>query len=122
MKDRVAIVSGAASGIGAATAELLAAKGGVIALTKGMALGFAEDGIPVNCVCPGTVDTGWVRGVVAQLFPDFDTAEKAFLTRQRLGRIAQPIDIAHAVEFLVSDGARFVTGSAFVVDGGMILV
>jgi NAD(P)-dependent dehydrogenase (short-subunit alcohol dehydrogenase family) len=99
-----------------------AAKGGVIALTKAMAVSFAKDRIRVNCVCPGTVDTGLVRGVAKEIFPDFATAEKAFLARQPLGRIAQPIDIAHAVAFLVSDEASFVTGSAFVVDGGMILV
>jgi NAD(P)-dependent dehydrogenase (short-subunit alcohol dehydrogenase family) len=99
-----------------------AAKGGVIALTKGMAVSFAKDAIRVNCVCPGTVDTGLVRGVAKQLFPDFATAEKAFLARQPLGRIAQPVDIARAVVFLASDDAAFVTGSAFVVDGGMILV
>jgi NAD(P)-dependent dehydrogenase (short-subunit alcohol dehydrogenase family) len=99
-----------------------AAKGGVIALTKGMAVSFAKDRIRVNCVCPGTVDTGLVRGVAQQLFPDFETAEKAFLARQPLGRIAQPMDIAKAVAFLASDDAAFVTGSAFVIDGGMILV
>jgi len=99
-----------------------AAKGGVIALTKGMAISFAKDQIRVNCVCPGTVDTGMVRGVAKELFPDFATAEKAYLARQPLGRIAQPIDIARAVVFLASEAAAFVTGSAFVVDGGMILV
>jgi NAD(P)-dependent dehydrogenase (short-subunit alcohol dehydrogenase family) len=99
-----------------------AAKGGVIALTKGMAVSFAKHGIRVNCVCPGTVDTGLVRGIAEQLFPDFATAEKAFLARQPLGRIAQPMDIARAVVFLASDDASFVTGSAFVVDGGMVLV
>ncbi len=99
-----------------------AAKGGVIALTKGMAVSFARDRIRVNCVCPGTVDTGLVRGVAQQLFPDFETAEKAFLARQPLGRIAQPMDIAKAVAFLASDDASFVTGSAFIVDGGMVLV
>lgn len=99
-----------------------AAKGAVIALTKGMAVSFAKDQIRVNCVCPGTVDTGLVRGVAKEVFPDFATAEKAFLARQPLGRIAQPIDIARAVVFLASDEAAFVTGSAFVVDGGMILV
>jgi NAD(P)-dependent dehydrogenase (short-subunit alcohol dehydrogenase family) len=98
-----------------------AAKGGVIALTKGMALSFAKDRIRVNCVCPGTVDTGLVRGVASQLFPDFETAEKAFLQRQPLGRIAQPLDIAKAVAFLASEDAAFITGSAFVVDGGMVL-
>lgn len=98
-----------------------AAKGAVISLTKAMALSFAKDRIRVNCVCPGTVDTGLVRGVASKLFPDFETAERAFLQRQPLGRIGQPEDIAEAVAFLAGDQAGFITGAALIVDGGMVL-
>lgn len=99
-----------------------AAKGGVIALTKAMAVSFAKDQIRVNCVCPGTVDTAMVRGVASELFSDFASAEAMYVKRQPLGKLAQPVDVARAVVFLASDEAAFVTGSAFVVDGGMILV
>lgn len=96
-------------------------KGAVVALTKAMALSFAKDRIRVNCVCPGTVDTGLVRGVAAKLFPSFEEAERRFVERQPLGKIAQPDEIANVVAFLASDEAAFMTGSAVIVDGGMIL-
>ncbi|WP_249149825.1 SDR family NAD(P)-dependent oxidoreductase [Bradyrhizobium liaoningense] len=98
-----------------------ASKGAVVNLTKAMALGLAKDGIRVNCICPGTTDTQLVRGVAERLFPDFETAKRAFIEKEPIGRIADPGEIAEAVAYLASDVAGFVTGSALVIDGGMIL-
>ncbi|MBS0248649.1 MAG: SDR family oxidoreductase [Proteobacteria bacterium] len=98
-----------------------ASKGAVISLTKAMALGLAKDRIRVNCICPGTTDTQLVRGVAARLFPDFDTAKRVFVEKEPIGRIAEPEEMAEAVAYLASDVAGFVTGTALVIDGGMIL-
>ncbi|MEY9537997.1 NAD(P)-dependent dehydrogenase (short-subunit alcohol dehydrogenase family) [Bradyrhizobium diazoefficiens] len=98
-----------------------ASKGAVINLTKAMALGLAKDGIRVNCICPGTTDTQLVRGVAERLFSDFETAKRVFIEKEPIGRIAEPAEIAEAVAYLASDVAGFVTGSALVIDGGMML-
>ncbi|MBI3978604.1 MAG: SDR family oxidoreductase [Chloroflexi bacterium] len=95
-----------------------ASKGGVVALTKAIAVDYVRDGIRVNCVCPGTVYTPFVEGYLHR-YPDRDAALKMLNERQPMGRMAAPREIADAILFLASDESRFVTGTALVVDGGL---
>jgi NAD(P)-dependent dehydrogenase (short-subunit alcohol dehydrogenase family) len=94
-----------------------ASKGGVVLLTRAMAIDHGAAGIRVNCVCPGDTDTPMLRNEARQLGEPVDTflAESA---GRPLGRIGRPEEIAQAVLYLVSDAASFVTGATLVVDGG----
>jgi 2-hydroxycyclohexanecarboxyl-CoA dehydrogenase len=94
-----------------------ATKGGVIAFTKTLAREVARKNIRVNCVCPGPTETA-LLGQVAEY------SEKLYTGLARaipLGRTAQPGDIAPAVGFLVSDGARYITGQTLSVSGGLTM-
>jgi meso-butanediol dehydrogenase / (S,S)-butanediol dehydrogenase / diacetyl reductase len=91
-----------------------AAKGGVIALTRQVALDYAPDGIRVNCVCPGPTRTERLAGIVES----GDVDESVLIGNVPLGRWAQPSEIASVIAFLGSDDASFVTGAAIVADGG----
>jgi NAD(P)-dependent dehydrogenase (short-subunit alcohol dehydrogenase family) len=71
--------------------------------------------VRVNAVCPGTVDTPWVRRLVA----DAGESLEELTARQPLGRLGTPEEVAEAVAYLASDSAGFVTGSVFVIDGGL---
>lgn len=99
-------------------AAYCASKAALIMLTKCMALDGARDGIRVNCVCPGFVQTPMIDGYFSdQADPD---AARAFATGLHpLGRLGDPVDIADAFVYLASDEARWVTGTALVVDGGL---
>jgi len=92
-----------------------ASKGAVIALTRALAIDHIGDGIRVNAVCPGTVDSPWVRRLVEEVGESLD----ALRARQPMGRLGTPEEIADAVLYLASDDAAFVTGTAFVIDGGL---
>jgi 2-keto-3-deoxy-L-fuconate dehydrogenase len=92
-----------------------ASKGAVIAFTRALAIDHVADGIRVNCVCPGTIDTPWIDRVVAERGESRD----ALVARQPLGRLGTPEEVAEAVAYLASDRAGFATGSQLVVDGGM---
>ena len=97
-----------------------AAKGGVITLTRSTAADFGRDAIRCNCICPGYVDTGMARRYLdSQADPETARAEVA--TLHAVGRVGQPVDIAACAQYLASDAASFVTGAAFVVDGGLSL-
>lgn len=96
-------------------AAYCASKGAVIALTRALAVDHVGDGIRVNAVCPGTVDTPWVQRLVSEAGEDLE----ALRARQPLGRLGTPEEIAEAVLYLASDAAAFVTGTAFVIDGGL---
>jgi 2-keto-3-deoxy-L-fuconate dehydrogenase len=96
-------------------AAYCASKGAVVALTRALALDHVSDRIRVNCVCPGTVDSPWVRRLLDEAGESLD----ALVARQPMGRLGSPEEIAAAVLYLVSDAAAFITGSALVIDGGL---
>jgi NAD(P)-dependent dehydrogenase (short-subunit alcohol dehydrogenase family) len=91
-----------------------ASKGGVVLLTKNMAIDYGRLGIRVNCICPGFIDTPMFRSVIGGMGPIADK----YRARHKLGRFGRPEEIASAALFLASDDASFVTGHPLVVDGG----
>ena len=97
-----------------------ATKGGMIAMTRGMALDFAKDGIRVNCLCPGWVQTPLVEDWFSQQ-ADPQAAKEYIYGRHPLGRIAAIEEVGNAVVFLCSEESSFVTGVALPVDGGVTL-
>ncbi len=115
----VIINNGSGWGIvgGNEAAAYCAAKGGVVLLTKAMAIDHSSQGIRVNCVCPGDVDTPMLVEDARQRGMRW----KDYLVNasdRPLGRIGKPEEIAKAVLFLASDDSSFMTGSTLVVDGG----
>jgi NAD(P)-dependent dehydrogenase (short-subunit alcohol dehydrogenase family) len=103
--------------VGAANgAHYSATKGGIIALTKSLALDWAEFGIRVNCVIPGITDTAQPRVEMG------DNEIYAAGSKIPLGRIGQPQDIAAVVAFLLSDDAAYMTGQSVAVNGGAIMI
>ncbi len=92
-------------------------KAAVIGLTKSVAEDFVAQGIRCNAICPGTVDTPSLRARIAAQ-PDPGAALGAFLARQPMSRFGRPEEIAALAVYLASDEAAFVTGQAFVIDGG----
>jgi NAD(P)-dependent dehydrogenase (short-subunit alcohol dehydrogenase family) len=99
------------------TAAYCASKAGLVMLTKSMALELAKQGVRVNCVCPGGVDTPLVGGVAASMPPDLDWSLMARLDNVLPG-FSHPSEIAEAIAYLASDAARTITGTALVIDGG----
>lgn len=97
-----------------------ATKAAVIGLTKSIAADFVREGLRCNALCPGTVDTPSLRGRIAA-FPDPVQAEKDFIARQPMGRLATVDDITPMVVYLLSDESRFVSGQALLVDGGVMI-
>jgi NAD(P)-dependent dehydrogenase (short-subunit alcohol dehydrogenase family) len=97
-----------------------ASKGGIIAMTKGMALDLAPDGIRVNCICPGWVATPLVENWFGQQ-PDPAEARKRIFGLHPLGRISTPEEVGRAALFLATDQSSFVTGIALPVDGAVTL-
>jgi len=90
-----------------------ASKGAVVALTRALAVDHVADGIRVNAVCPGTVDSPWVRRLVEESGESLD----ALRARQPLGRLGTTEEVAEAVEYLLT--AEFATGTVLVIDGGL---
>jgi len=95
-------------------------KHALIGLTRSMAIDYARDGIRVNCVAPGTVDTPMLQ-YAASLDPNPESVYEACINMHPIGRIAQPEEIAEVVAFLASDRASFITGACYLVDGGLLL-
>jgi len=102
---------------GPRAASYCAAKGGVVNLTRAMAIDHGKDNIRVNCVCPGDVDTPMLASECAQLGEDVQAFMREAANRP-LGRVGTPDDIANAVLFLASPMSSWITGTALVVDGG----
>ncbi len=96
-----------------------AAKGGVLNLTRAMAIDHGRHNIRVNCVCPGDVDTPLLRSECEQLGQDSDEFMREAADRP-LNRVGTPTDVANAVLFFASDMSTWVTGAFLVVDGGGI--
>jgi len=93
-----------------------ASKGGVVLLTKNLAIDYARKGIRANCICPGFIDTPLLAGVMSQ--PEMAAIREKVRDAHMLGRLGQPVEIANAALFLASEEASFVTGHSLVVDGG----
>lgn len=112
LQDRVAVVTGGASGIGRAVALLFAAaKGGVSNLTRSIAVTYANQGIRVNAVCPGYIETPLLRELT-------DEMVQVRVSKHPMGRMGRPAEIAQACLFLASEEASFITGINLFADGG----
>ena len=99
-------------------------KGAIINYTRQLAVDYGHDGIRINAICPGYIDTGLSRRQVANpndavILATVARREKA-AAMQPLGRQAQPVEVANVAVFLSSDGASFMTGSIVTVDGGCV--
>jgi NAD(P)-dependent dehydrogenase (short-subunit alcohol dehydrogenase family) len=95
-----------------------ASKGAVLSLTLAMATDHLDDGIRVNCVCPGTADTPWV-GRLLSAAADPAAERAALAARQPMGRLVTAAEVAHAIAYLASPLSSSTTGTALPVDGGM---
>jgi NAD(P)-dependent dehydrogenase (short-subunit alcohol dehydrogenase family) len=102
---------------GPRAASYCAVKGGVVNLTRAMAIDHGQQNIRVNCVCPGDVETPMLLSECEQLGQDRESFLREAANRP-LGRIGTPEDVANAVLFLASPMASWITGAALVVDGG----
>ena len=103
--------------MGSATSQIsyTASKGGVLALSRELGVQFAREGIRVNALCPGPVNTP----LLTELFAADPERAARRLVHVPIGRFAEPAEIAAAVAFLASDDASFITASTFLVDGGI---
>jgi NAD(P)-dependent dehydrogenase (short-subunit alcohol dehydrogenase family) len=103
--------------MGAATSQISysASKGGVLAMSRELGVQFAREGIRVNALCPGPVNTPLLR----ELFASDTVRAQRRLVHVPMGRFAEPEEIAAATAFLASDDASFITASTFLVDGGI---
>ncbi len=103
--------------LGAATSQIsyTASKGGVLAMSRELGVQFAREGIRVNALCPGPVNTPMLQ----ELFASDPERAARRLVHVPLGRFAEPEEIAAAVAFLASDDASFITAAQFLVDGGI---
>lgn len=94
-----------------------ASKAAVIGLTKSIAADYVKDGIRCNAICPGTVDTPSLNSRM-KASGDYETARANFITRQKMGRLGTPEEIASLFIYLASDESAFMTGETIVIDGG----
>ena len=103
--------------MGAATSQISysASKGGVLSMSRELGVQFARDGVRVNALCPGPVNTPLLQELFAK---DEERAQRR-LVHVPMGRFAEPAEIANAVLFLASDESSFITANTFLVDGGI---
>ena len=92
-----------------------ATKGGIIAMTEAMSLELGKEGINVNAIAPGAIETDMTKGMLAD-----EQTKQGFLTRIPMGRVGQPQDIGSMAVFLASDESDYCTGATFYVDGGWL--
>lgn len=98
-----------------------ASKGGVVAMTRTMALDHAKDGIRVNCVAPGSVRTPMLRQGAEIFAPDDpEGAIESWGQLHPIGRVIEPEEVAKLIVFLVSDEAAAITGACYTIDGGLL--
>jgi NAD(P)-dependent dehydrogenase (short-subunit alcohol dehydrogenase family) len=97
-------------------AAYCSSKGAVVQLTRVLALDHVDDGVRVNCVCPGTVHTPMMDRAWATYGPG---AQKVWAAKHPMGRVAEPEEIAQAILYLAGPESSFVTGTALVIDGGV---
>ena len=102
--------------VGAESPAYVASKHGVVGLTKSAAISYAKQGIRINAVCPGYIDTPLLRAVM----PPESDMEKAIVAAHPINRLGKTEEIAEAVAWLCSDAASFVTGHSMPVDGGHV--
>ncbi len=99
-----------------------ASKAAIIGMTKSVAADYVTEGIRVNAICPGTVDSpSWRQRVLDAATATGSTeveARAAFVARQPMGRVGTPDEIAHLAAYLASDDASFTTGQSHIIDGG----
>ena len=95
-----------------------AAKGGILALTRAAAIDHIEEGVRINCIAPGTVDTPWIARITSG-YDDPEEARETMKARQPHGRFVSPEEIAAMAAYLASEEADSVVGAAMVVDGGV---
>ena len=100
-----------------------ASKAAVIGLTKSVAVDYMTDGIRCNAICPGTIETPSLHGRMATMAKKLGSEKAArewFISRQPMGRIGEPHEIASLILYLLSDAGAYATGQPFIVDGGTV--
>jgi len=101
-------------------AAYCAAKGGVIALTRATALTYGPEGIRVNCICPGDVETPFLKDYLEK-DPDPQRLRNEVSSKYALRRVAAPKEVAKVAVFLAAEDSSFITGATLVVDGGLTI-
>ncbi len=102
-------------------AAYCASKAGVVGLTRAIAADHAGDGIRINAVCPGTVDSPWIGRILAE-DPDPVATRKRMEERQLDGRMGTPEEVAEWIAFIAADTGRFMNGACLTIDGGLTAV
>ncbi|MFX1573569.1 MAG: SDR family NAD(P)-dependent oxidoreductase [Promethearchaeota archaeon] len=100
-------------------AAYTASKGAILSMTRAMAMDYLEDNIRVNVICPGTTDTPSLAERIKIKGGDYEKVRQEYISRQRIGRLGKPEEIADGVLFLVLN--EFCTGVSLLVDGGMTM-
>jgi len=122
LRERKGCIVNVASYVGlvgfAKTSAYAASKAAIVNLTRSMALDHAREGVRVNAVCPGSVDTEMIHDAW-RMYGDVERAQRIWAEKHPLGRIARPKEVAQAILFLASDESSFITGVPLPVDGGI---